>query len=188
MRSRRRARSSAESGHGAPITSRMSCPPPIGVMARTVPRAVTMPVNISGWTSWAFGQDVEQAQQVGAERCRATAHESGHPVQPVDPEGRHRRPAVPAHRRRRMEPGDPVHQPTRSSAAASCPPPSTSSRVRPAAPRCASPCARSTPIAAAGFRSGSRRARQRRGGARGPRPRASGTRWGSPAHSQPPGR
>ena len=36
----------AVSGQGAAIVSRMSALSPRGVMARTVPRAVTMPVNI----------------------------------------------------------------------------------------------------------------------------------------------
>ena len=37
----------AVSGHGASITRRMSRPSPIGLIARTVPSAVIMPVNIS---------------------------------------------------------------------------------------------------------------------------------------------
>ena len=45
-RSRRRCAMLPVSGQGAAMTRRMSWPAPIGVMARTVPSAVTMPVNI----------------------------------------------------------------------------------------------------------------------------------------------
>ena len=85
------------------MTSRMSAPPPSGLISRTVPRAVMMPVNIQAFLG-------ELAQHVVAEPNGANVGEARHRVQSLDAEGLHGGPAIPAHDRRRMEPGDAVHQ------------------------------------------------------------------------------
>ena len=73
-------------------------------MARTVPSAVTMPVNIQCTSSRIRSACRRRAA------LRAAREKRGICVQPLDAERLHRRPAVAAHHRRGMEPGDAVHQ------------------------------------------------------------------------------
>ena len=97
----------AVSGQGAAIVSRMSAPSPSGVMARTVPRAVTMPVNIQ---AVCLRHDNSRQHVVAEWRLAHDRVEARHGVEALDAERLHRGPAVAAHHGGRMEPGDAVHQ------------------------------------------------------------------------------
>ena len=90
---------------GLRSTSRMSAPPPSGVMPRTVPSAVTMPVNIQASpaaNSVSMSSPSVRLPHARTKRGMASSRSIA--------ERLHRGPAIAAHDRRRMEPGDAVHQ------------------------------------------------------------------------------
>ena len=86
------------------MTRRMSRPSPIGVMSRTVPSAVTIPVNIQAALR-EFGQHVVAERRIGD-----AAQKRGIASRRSTPNACDRGPAIAAHHRGRVEPGDPVDQ------------------------------------------------------------------------------
>ena len=108
------------------MTRRMSWPWPIGVMARMVPSAVMMPVNIRGCSlacKYTCSSHYEPAQSavhhsilanslsVSSPTGRmARADETRHQLQTLHAERLDGRPAIRAHHRGRVEPGDAIHQ------------------------------------------------------------------------------